>query len=552
MRVLDLPLNVWQHLNGLRAYLPRFQSSPLVDYPFSRSDIAMLHNCTTTVADPAIDAQTWGDLLLDQYTDHLSEKVSILGQQALHQRLKTGLNNEACIAQTERLQLLQQNPALVTELGSACAQLRESDTEISELLFASKSPAHLPKWSRHIGLLPWLLPLSLALAFWTPLAWLGVGVALFFLMAIQSSFFLRMQVWNGAMKSVQLMLRVATLLGTLAEKTGEPFTSHFIDGHARASKINRALNDHPELDIIPGGRIYHDWFALGNVRHYFKSIDTILLHQDFLRLCYLNCANLEADLALAKHLNATPSSCWAVRAADTRITMDDFIHPLMQQAAPLSISLNGKGAFISGQNGVGKSTLLRSLGLNLIAARAFGFCYARSARVPALPVYASMQSEDSLLGGESLYIAELRRARELLASSTGPHQGIYLIDEIFRGTNHLESISAAASVLHTLAENCPVIVSSHNLVLAALLADRLTPLCVSATRDNANHKGKSLALRPGVLADTNGLSLLTDRGFDTEITAKASKVANWLAAFLIHPLDCENLLDISELSQPAS
>ena len=544
MRALDLPLNVWQHLVGLRAYLPHFKSSPLVDYPFSRTDIAMLHNCTTTAADPVIDAQTWTDLLLDQYTDHLSAQVSIFGQQVLHRRLKTGLNNEACAALTDRVRELQQNPKLIAELESESQQLRESDTEISALLFADKSPADLPKWSRHIGLLPWLLPLSLVLAFWTPLAWLGVGVALFFLMAIQSSFFLRIQLWNSSMKSVQLMLRVTTLLGTRAEKTGEAFTSHFIAGHARASKINRSLTDHPELNFIPVGRTYHDWFALGNVRHYFKSMDTVLLHQDFLRLCYLNCANLEADLALAKHLNATPLSCWAVRADDTKIMMNDFIHPLMQQAAPLSISLNGKGAFISGQNGIGKSTLLRSLGLNLITARAFGFCYARSAHVPALPVYASMQSEDSLLGGESLYIAELRRARELLASSKGAHPGIYLIDEIFRGTNHLESISAAASILHTLAETCPVIVSSHNVVLAALLADRLAPLCVSATNGNSNRK--SLALLPGVLADTNGLSLLTDRGFDAKITAKASKVANWLAAFLTHPLDCENLLDIGD------
>lgn len=100
----------------------------------------------------------------------------------------------------------------------------------------------------------------------------------------------------------------------------------------------------------------------------------------------------------------------------------------------------GKGAFISEQNGIGKSTLLRTVGLNLLVARAFGFCYARKATVSMLPVYASMQNEDSLLGGESLYIAELQRARELLAAAAGPHRGILIIDEFFRGTNHMESV----------------------------------------------------------------------------------------------------------------
>jgi hypothetical protein len=142
-------------------------------------------------------------------------------------------------------------------------------------------------------------------------------------------------------------------------------------------------------------------------------------------------------------------------------------------AVPLSIGLEGKGAFISGQNGVGKSAFLRTVGLNLVAARAFGFCYARQARLPALPVYASMQNEDSLLGGESLYVAELRRAKEPLAAAHGPRACVYLIDEIFRGTNHVESVSAAAAVLDVLAERGLVIVSSHNLVLVPLLAHRL-------------------------------------------------------------------------------
>lgn len=95
IRAFDLPLNIWQHLIGLRAYLPYFKHSPLVDNPFSRSDIAMLHSCTTTTADAVIDAQKWGDLLLDYYVDHLSAQVSIFGQQILYQRLKTGLSNEA-------------------------------------------------------------------------------------------------------------------------------------------------------------------------------------------------------------------------------------------------------------------------------------------------------------------------------------------------------------------------------------------------------------------------------------------------------------------------
>jgi DNA mismatch repair ATPase MutS len=114
------------------------------------------------------------------------------------------------------------------------------------------------------------------------------------------------------------------------------------------------------------------------------------------------------------------------------------------------------------------------LGLNLAAARGFGFCYANKASLPALPVVASMQNEDSLLGGQSLYIAELARARELLAAA-GRRPVVCLVDEVFRGTNHEEAVSSAAAVVDELAGKALVVVSSHNLVLGSQLAEQLAP-----------------------------------------------------------------------------
>jgi len=203
------------------------------------------------------------------------------------------------------------------------------------------------------------------------------------------------------------------------------------------------------------------------------------------------------------------------------------VHPLMEQASPLTLGLDGRGAFISGQNASGKSTLLRMVGLNLVAARAFGFCYAKEARLPALPVRASMQNEDSLLGGESLYMSELRRARELLDASRRS-AGICLIDEVFRGTNHLESVSAAAAVLETLCERDLVLVSSHNLVLARILAGKLEPLRIDTTSG-------APVLTPGVLRDPNGIALLATQGFGARIEGRAAEVARWLSGHLAEP-----------------
>jgi hypothetical protein len=512
-----------------------------IDFPFLRTSIAQFHlemlKNDTLAPKHATDTQTWNDLLLDQYFDSIAGELSIFGQQMLFHRLKVGLDDQACETLTERLRQLQEHPQMIDELLHDCRRLRECDTEVAGFLFAGKYVVALPSWAKWLGLFIYLLPISLGLTILTPFAWIGVAAAFALLLLIQASYHNEIIHWEAHMKTLQLMLRCVSLLGVRAEKKDDfeqRIVANFSDLSERSGKVNRMLTNSPAVDAISAAREYNNWFALGNVRHYFKSVETVALHHAFLCECFLAIANLEADLALVRHLRKTPLHCWVERSGISELEIQGFVHPLLENVDPLTLTLENSGAFISGKNGIGKSTLLRSVGLNMVCARAFGFCYAINARLPNLPVYASMQNEDSLLAGESLYISELRRARELLTSSEGANCGIYLIDEIFRGTNHLESIAAATAVIETLAKRAIVIVSSHNLVLASLLKDYLLPLCVSH-QDSADFSRKILILKSGVLADTNGISLLGVHGFSAEIGTRAAQVSQQLAEFFITP-----------------
>ena len=487
------------------------------DFPFAISDVAQLHRLRADPAAALIDDATWKDMLVGPFCAELSKEVSIFGQHVLYQRLREGTAN----AVPESVRELLENPAQVKALHGTCSALRHADKEIATLLYEDARPP-APAWAGRTWALPFALIASIIAVAWSPLAWLAVFAVLYFLMANQMRYGDRVEQWERSMKALQLLLRVDSLLDP---KVG-----------AAGARINRALTRSSATGMVPGMRGYEDWFALANVQHYFKSVALVHENLALLRDCFTRVSNLEANVALARHLLKTPVFCWAVRSRTGAIALTNTVHPLLAQAQPLTLNLQDRGAFISGQNGVGKSTLLRTLGLNLIAARAFGFCYATSAVAPMAPVYSSMQSEDSLLGGESLYMAELRRAKELLAAADGPHPGVYIIDEIFRGTNHLESVSAAAAVLDVLAAKGMVVVSSHNLVLASLLAHRLDPLCV------ASEGAGRLAIVRGVLAHTNGIALLSARGFGVAVEANAGKVFDWLSAYLAHPADCDGVL----------
>ncbi|MFZ6710615.1 MutS-related protein [Undibacterium sp. TC9W] len=502
-----------------------------VDFPFVRSDVAMLYRIAKGDAVKHIDEHTARDMLLDTYADKLTAGSSIFAQQIVHKRLREGAGGEQ---DKQRLQSLMADPALLDTLQLHCLPLRGVEAEVSEQIFTDAIPVPAA-WYKFM----WLLPVSISMLIVLALtslayAWIAVLLVWMVLLAVQTRYHDAVTRWA---KKVQALQALLTSFDLLAEHySPDAQTSAAV--RQTATKINSELRRH-RLVALPGMREYTDWFLLDNVRHFFKTCIVVRNNQGFLRKAYTHVANLEADLALAMHLQSLTLYCWPSVAGKKQLHMQQVVHPLLTQATALDIRLEGKGAFISGQNGTGKSTLLRTLGLNLIVARAFGFCYAAAASVPVAAVFSSLQSEDSLIANESLYQAELRRAKELLDIAESDTQAVFIIDEIFRGTNHQESISAAAAVLQSLASTNMVIVSSHNLVLAPILTAYLTPLCVTAEQGELS----KLQLKEGVLADPNGIRLLGTYGFGDDIKNQASRVFDWLNDYLKHPDKCEQILE---------
>lgn len=508
--------------------------APVTDLPFDAASVARYQRLADGGAD-ALDAQTWTDLMLPQYSACLAPGTSIFGRQELHRRLQSPAAIDPA-ARTEHVRELVADDAARQRVQAACEGLRRAECDVSDTVFGAQlAPA--PRWSRWLGALPlgFMAVVVLALATgWWPL-W-GMAVVLWLLLlAIQLRWQHTAASWQRELDTMGHLLRAHGTLAGLDDAVAAPLRPDA----AAAAKLNRRLWQLP-LGFVPGLQEYSDWVLLRNIRHHFASREVVTAHLPLLRSSFARVAMVEADLALARHLVRTPRSCWAASGEGhaARFAFEHAVHPLLDVPAPLSLRVgdDGRGAFISGRNGIGKSTLLRTVGLNLVTARAFGFCYADAAVTPGLPVYASMQNEDTLEGCESLYMAEVRRAGELLAlARRGP--AIFLIDEIFRGTNHLESVSGAAAVLDTLAESGCVLVSSHNLILAPLLARRLAPLCVARAdgRLQAEH---------GVLKETNGISLLAAVDVDGVLAAKAGRVHDRLAAYyLAYPQACESVLE---------
>ena len=198
-------------------------------------------------------------------------------------------------------------------------------------------------------------------------------------------------------------------------------------------------------------------------------------------------------------------------------------HPLLPDVGKvtndLTIERSGDLLLITGSNMAGKSTFLRSLGINLCLAYVGAPVNAQSMCTDLFEIYCCIRVSDSLVDGYSYFYAEVRRLKQLLerVQEETPHPVFFLIDEIFKGTNNRERLIGSRAYISTLAEaRCNGVVSTHDLELIDL-AEELSQIKNYHFRDDIV-KGQMVfdyRLYPGPCATTNALKIMEMEGLPT-------------------------------------
>ena len=172
---------------------------------------------------------------------------------------------------------------------------------------------------------------------------------------------------------------------------------------------------------------------------------------------------------------------------------------------------------VSGSNMSGKSTLLRSIGVNAVLAQAGAPVRAQMLRVSELTVGTSMRLADSLQTGTSRFYAEIQRLRQLVDLAQGPRPLLFLLDEILHGTNsHDRHLGAEAVVRGLLARGAVGLITTHDLSLAAI-ADGLAPRAANVHFEDQLDDGRmrfDYRMRAGVVQHSNALALMRAVGLD--------------------------------------
>ncbi len=229
-------------------------------------------------------------------------------------------------------------------------------------------------------------------------------------------------------------------------------------------------------------------------------------------------AHFEALLALATYAADHEANTWPaiVEAASARFSAKALAHPLLPRAQAVAndIELDTANRFllISGSNMAGKSTLLRAIGCNTVLALAGAPVCAQSMTLTPLHTGASLALVDSLAEGKSKFLAEVERLRDLVAlAHAHPQNALFLIDEVFSGTNSADRLAAAQAVLRGLIREGAIgALSTHDLALAELaeLPELHGQNVHMASPDDADPLGFDYLLKPGVNRTTNALAIV--------------------------------------------
>jgi ABC-type multidrug transport system fused ATPase/permease subunit len=198
-------------------------------------------------------------------------------------------------------------------------------------------------------------------------------------------------------------------------------------------------------------------------------------------------------------------------------------HPLINQEVrvynDVKLSRPGTIHIITGSNMSGKSTLLRTVGINLVLAYAGAPVCANGLNCSAMNIYTSMRIQDDMEQNTSYFYAELKRIKLIIDAA---HQGqpiIFLLDEIFKGTNSRDRITGARIIIKNLAQQSAIgLVTTHDLELS-LLAEEC-PKQISNYHFTDNIVGNEITfdyrLKTGVSRTTNAIALMKMIGIDIE------------------------------------
>jgi hypothetical protein len=500
----------------------------------------------------SLDDRTWDDLNLDDVFAAVDRSESTLGQHALYHRMRTAPAADHLEAFDALVALFERDADLRERAQTALSRLR--DPQGYDLWWLARQDA--------IDTRPWyivfpiLTSATAVLVVWSAFSSFAVAALVAVVSVNLATRYLtdrRILALAPAFRQLGPVVATAERLWFLEADDIRPLAGPLQADTPRLRQLKtiaRWVSGDPLMlsmsqnplallvsDIVNMAYEYLNLVFLLDANGVYFGARSLAAHRDALLRVLVSMGEVDAAISVASFRSGRGDwVCPRFRPAGEPGILTAITHPLVDEAVPNSARLNpGRGVLITGSNMSGKSTFLRTVGVTAVMAQTLNTCLAADYHAPVFHVRSCIGRADDLLTGRSYYIAEVESLLGLVEASGAAAPHLFLLDELFRGTNAVERIAAGQAILLQL-----VLAAGRakpHVVLAATHDGELVDL-LPGTYD-AYHFGDAVApdgltfdhkLRPGPATTRNAIALLRIHGASDELLDRATTCAAKLDA----------------------
>lgn len=470
-----------------------------------------------------VDEDTWHDLNFDTLFPYINRTLTPIGSQYLFFMLRHPVLQAQTLGSRETLiQHFAKDQKLREKVQLALLHLKNPNARY--LPYSLWRPLPVKPFYAHF--LPVLSLLATAILLLVLLKILHFGVLLvIFTLHLVIRFIIKrkMDAHVHAFQYLGILIRTAEQISTFKRDELKEIRASLLKNLATVRKLpNRlfALQLKDELGFVEYLNIYFLWDILG----FYSAIGKIEKHLQELRQLFEIIGYLDALISIASFRLDYPNHCLPIFSSNAgKYRVQGIYHPLLTQPIANSFEFHSKNVLITGSNMAGKTTFLKTMGVNAILAQTIHMAMAEAYQAPFLKVLSSIGREDNLVTGKSYYLAEVESILRLIEASKSDAVHLLILDEIFRGTNSIERLAAAAEVLDFLANQKDfILVATHDLQLCELLNHKFHNFHF---REKVSDQGLAFdyKIQSGKSTSRNAIALLKFVGYPQTIVTGAAR-----------------------------
>ncbi len=479
-----------------------------------------------------LSQQTLSDIDFEAVFNFVNRTTSKVGEQFLYNRVQQPLNDINALQEIDKQ----------ADFFATNTQAREA-TQLLLLQLNTYDAYFIPTlFQQQIIIKPW----------WAK--WLNLNIAVVLVMLLLSPFFKVLLVWlmlplsinmflhyynrNGSYRYIRSLPQLHLLINIAKQlcKQDIPFDKSdslksiaSMQPFQRSFKLFNFGQGKKAEDIAQALLLVVDLikaFFLIEVKAFYKLADELQNKQTEVQQLFEMVGGVDVAISIASLRHGDLPVCKPVFAEEkNQLIATAVYHPLINNCTTNTININQKGILITGSNMSGKTSFLRTIAINSILAQSIYTCFAEDFITPILKLHSSIRIDDNLLEGKSYYFEEVSVMHHLINESGNGFKNLFILDEVFKGTNTVERIAAAKAILSYLAKNKNIVmVATHDIELSQLLLHEYDLYHFTEDIENDNLIFDHL-LKEGALKTRNAIKILELSKYPEEIINEAKQLS---------------------------